>query len=55
MRRRMFMQQSFLAGALVVTASSLKANATAQKTTSVFHLNYAIHDGMFAESAGANF
>ncbi len=55
MQRRKFMQQSFLAGASVVTASSLKANTTAQKTASVFHLNYGIHDGMFAESAGTNF
>lgn len=55
MQRRKFMQQSFLAGASVVTASSLKANTTVQKATSVFHLNYGIHDGMFAESAGAIF
>jgi hydroxypyruvate isomerase len=55
MQRRRFMQQSLLAGASVVTASSIKANTILQKKASVFHLNYAIHDGMFAESAGANF
>jgi hydroxypyruvate isomerase len=55
MQRRKFMQQSLLAGASVVTASSIKANTNAQKTASVFHLNYAVHDGMFAESAGKNF
>jgi len=55
MQRRKFVQQSFLAGASVITASSLKA-AAADKPSSAspFNLNYAIHDGMFVNSAGKN-
>jgi hydroxypyruvate isomerase len=55
MQRRKFMQQPFLAGASIVAASSLQANNITQRTTSLFHLNYAIHDGMFAEKAGKTF
>lgn len=50
------MQQSVLAGAGLITASAVKADDkkyTADKTP--FHLNYATHDGMFANSAGKNF
>jgi hydroxypyruvate isomerase len=56
MQRRKFMQQSMLAGASILTASSIKANTSSTKNnTAEFHLKYAIHDGMFAESAGKNF
>src|ERR1700754_1426975 len=55
MQRRKFMQQSVLAGASVFTASTIKANTIQQKDSATFHLNYAIHDGMFEESAGKNF
>ena len=49
------MQQSMLAGASVLTASSIKANTTVKNNTDTFHLNYAIHDGMFEETAGKDF
>ena len=56
MERRNFIQQSFLAGAGLLTVSvpspANKKNTSADKT---FHLDYAIHDGMFKNSAGANF
>ena len=48
------MQQSALASASILAASSLKAN-NPQKNSDTFKLNYAIHDGMFAETAGKNF
>jgi hydroxypyruvate isomerase len=55
MQRRKFVQQSFLAGASVIAASSLKAAANDKPSSaSPFNLNYAIHDGMFANSAGKN-
>jgi len=54
MHRRKFMQQSALASASILAASSLKAN-NPQKNSDTFKLNYAIHDGMFAETAGKNF
>jgi len=54
MQRRKFMQQSALASASILAASSLKAN-NPQKNSDTFKLNYAIHDGMFAETAGKNF
>lgn len=49
------MQQTVLAGASVFTAASVKANSVNKKNNTPFHLNYAFHDGMFAESAGKNF
>ena len=56
MQRRHFMQRSALAGAGLLAASVAKASA---KKTSIagtpFHLNYAIHDGMFKNSAGNDF
>ena len=54
MQRRKFVQQSILAGASVIAASNLKAAANKPSSTTPFHLNYAIHDGMFANSAGKN-
>ena len=55
MQRRKFMHQSVLASASILAASSVKANSKQQNNADAFHLNYAIHDGMFAESAGKNF
>lgn len=56
MQRRRFMQQSALAGASLLAASVSKANTSSGKAEgSPFHLNYATHDGMFKNSAGANF
>ncbi len=51
------MQQIVLASASIVTAAAVKANATSNSKNVVepFHLNYAIHDGMFKNSAGDNF
>lgn len=55
MQRRKFVQQSILAGASVIAASNLKAAAANnQSSATPFHLNYAIHDGMFTNSAGKN-
>jgi len=58
MQRRKFMQQSLLAGGALfgttaVSASSKKENMPADDKP--FHLNYGIHDGMFKNSAGADF
>jgi hydroxypyruvate isomerase len=55
MQRRKFMQHSVLAGASMFAASSVKANSNQKNNSIPFHLNYAIHDGMFAETAGKNF
>ncbi|HYK44671.1 MAG TPA: xylose isomerase, partial [Parafilimonas sp.] len=54
MQRRKFMQQSALASASILAASSVKAN-NPQNNSDTFTLNYAIHDGMFAETAGKDF
>ena len=54
MQRRKFVQQSILAGASVIAASNLKA-ADKPADGKTFNLNYGIHDGMFANSAGKNF
>ena len=59
MQRRNFIRQSFTAGAATLVAPSFVANA-AEKTNprpaaAPFHLNYAIHDGMFANNAGKDF
>ena len=56
MQRRKFMQQSVLAGAGLITAAACKAGADGnKKDDKPFHLNYAIHDGMFKNTAGDNF
>lgn len=56
MQRRKFVQQSILAGASVIAASNLKAAVTDKPAAgNTFNLNYAFHDGMFANSAGKNF
>lgn len=59
MKRRLFMQQSMLAGASVLAGSTaMAAAAKADNSISAgktFNLSYAIHDGMFRQSAGADF
>ena len=58
MQRRKFLQQSFAAGGALLSAPVVFANPVT-KTFSAeekpFHLNYAIHDGMFINSAGEDF
>lgn len=58
MQRRKFLQQSFAAGGALLSAPVVFANPVT-KTFSAeekpFHLNYAIHDGMFKNSAGDDF
>jgi hydroxypyruvate isomerase len=57
MLRRKFVQQSILTGAGLMTAAITKAGNNNNKTVDnkSFNLNYAIHDGMFKNSAGDNF
>ena len=58
MKRRDFMHHSVLAGASVFTASLAKAALPKKRLLSAdqpFHLNYAIHDGMFKNSGGNDF
>jgi len=54
------MQQSFLAGASLVTASGVLAETTSPRkatpiTDKPFNLHYGVHDGMFKNSAGPDF
>ena len=56
MRLRNFRQQSAFAGASLFTASAVNASSIKNKPGNVpFNLNYAIHDGMFKNSAGNDF
>ena len=58
MERRNFLKQSALASASLIGFSSLQAAPKLQapaKAEKPFNLNYAIHDGMFKNSAGENF
>jgi hydroxypyruvate isomerase len=66
MERKSFIQTSLLAGASLLTAEAARAdaaraksadaaNAAAASSASSFNLNYAVHDGMFRNSAGDNF
>jgi hydroxypyruvate isomerase len=61
MKRRIFLQQSALAGASLFTASGVSAAATTVYGPPVpaadkpFNLNYAFHDGMFKNHGGAEF
>lgn len=56
MQRRKFMQQSVLTGASILTASTLFSKPVQpERNEKPFHLNYAIHDGMFSNNAGKNF
>jgi hydroxypyruvate isomerase len=61
MERRQFMEQSALAGASLLSASALQAHEQNKKNKDLpdaekpFHLYYAVHDGMFKNSAGEDF
>lgn len=56
MQRRNFIQQSVFAGASLLAASAVKAASIKNKPGNVpFNLNYAMHDGMFRNSAGNDF
>jgi hydroxypyruvate isomerase len=61
MKRKSFIQNSFLAGASLLTAGTAAAQTPASPAQPArapgapFHLNYATHDGMFHNSAGDNF
>ncbi len=58
MQRRKFMQQSLLAGGALMSSAAVLANNKKESSLSdekPFHLNYGIHDGMFKNSAGADF
>lgn len=57
MKRRNFLQSGFMAGAAAALSfSSNEASAKEVKTAGKpFNLNFAFHDGMFAQHAGKNF
>ncbi len=58
MKRRNFLQNSFLTSAAVITGSQLFANPEKEKYFSEdkpFNLDYAFHDGMFKNNAGDDF
>lgn len=57
MKRRVFMQNSLLAGASVLTAGIAKANDITKSgiAEKPFNLNYGIHDGMLRNHAGNDF
>ena len=58
MRRRNFLQHGLMAGsAALVSGSAIAASSTVREeyADKPFNLNYAIHDGMFKNSAGNDF
>lgn len=56
MQRRNFLQQTALAGAAIFTTNvSIAETAQKQQAEKPFNLDYAPHDGMFKNSAGADF
>ncbi len=58
MQRRKFMQQSLLAGGALFTSQAVLASNKQQNIPAAetpFHMNYGFHDGMFKNSAGADF
>jgi len=57
MERRTFLQQGTLAGisALAFGSAQAATGVTAGKAEKTFNMNYAPHDGMFKNSAGADF
>jgi hydroxypyruvate isomerase len=56
MERRDFMQKTMLAGASLMTAGLATANGISKNVADKpFNLHYGIHDGMFKNSAGADF
>ena len=59
MQRRSFLQQGLMGGSSILFAGQSFASANNAKTgrpvNPAFHLDYAIHDGMFKNSAGNDF
>jgi len=57
MERRTFLQKGSLAGAAIISSSlaSRAGNNQVLDADKPFNLNYAIHDGMFANNAGKDF
>lgn len=57
MERRTFLQKGSLAGAAIISSNLASRAAENQllQTGKPFNLNYAIHDGMFANNAGKDF
>ncbi|MBI1344394.1 MAG: TIM barrel protein [Terrimonas sp.] len=58
MERRKFIRNGFLTGASVMTGAvsfSRNNSGAAPAASNPFHLNYAIHDGMFKQQAGDDF
>ena len=58
MQRRKFMQHSLLAGSALFGSAAVLGNNTKENKLAddkPFHLNYGFHDGMFKNSAGADF
>jgi hydroxypyruvate isomerase len=58
MERRNFLKQNVLAGGALFASTSLlasKANTSIAMEPVPFKLNYAIHDGMFRNTAGPDF
>jgi hydroxypyruvate isomerase len=58
MQRKSFIQNSFLTGASLLTASLAKGGSSEKRNGAAdqpFHLDYGIHDGMFRNHAGDDF
>src|SRR5690348_16943311 len=58
MQRRKFLQQTLATSGALLSSSSLFASTTKESSMAdekPFHLNYAIHEGMFKNSAGDDF
>lgn len=60
MKRRSFMQQSLLTAGTLVSGTAWAASASVNGVTGItadkpFNMSYATHDGMFRNSAGADF
>lgn len=54
MQRRRFLQQGLMAGTAFTLPTGIPTVRTNEQPKT-FHLNYAFHDGMFAQHAGKNF
>lgn len=55
MERRKFIRNGFLSGAMIATAANRFTEIGAGTEGAPFNLDYAIHDGMFKNNAGADF
>src|SRR5215831_21042941 len=55
MQRRSFIHQGMAASGSALFASPVFAQTTHYNTAQPFQLSYAIHDGMFKNSAGSDF